>query len=156
MTDRDYQHSEPEKKVCWSCGVPKQISEFSWSQKKKRPTKTCLDCSYNKPNLLDPKLKPGRLVPNLIAIYEEVRLLMEQIHRASFEQLVREEWDEQAMRVIMRGLVIRAADGDREAAKLILDVRLKLKAQGDGSEEDVLNLAALLADDPLRVDESSA
>lgn len=144
----------PDTQVCIDCGERKQMSEFGWSKKRHRHTRRCVMCWKTTNPGSD--LKRDRLVPNLIAIYEEVRLLMEQIHKASFEQLVREEWDEQAMRAIMRGLVIRASDGDREAAKLILDVRLKLKAQGDGSEEDVINLAQLLASDPLNPDQSTA
>lgn len=140
--------------VCIDCGQDKPLSEFGWSKRKHAPTKRCIACWKTTNPGSD--MKRDRLVPSLIAIYEEVRGLMEQIHKASFEQLVREEWDEQAMRLIMRGLVIRASDGDREAAKLILDVRLKLRAQSDGSEDEGVNLAALLASDPIAPDPSSA
>lgn len=142
MAQLDTQH-------CSECGQEKPLGEFHWSKKRNRPTKRCIECSDTSP-------ERDRLVPSLIALYEELQPLMEQIRKATFEQLVREEWDETAMRQIMRGLVVRAAQGDRDSAKLILDVRLKLRQDGDGSEEENINLAALLASDPLTTGTDSA
>lgn len=139
---------------CIDCGTPKPLSEFGWSKKRQRPTKRCIEC-WGTTNP-DSVLKRDRLVPSLIPMYEELSLLMEQIHKASFEELVKSEWDEQAMRLIMRALVDRAANGDTKAIEIIINTRLKLKAQGDGSEEDIVNLAQLLASDPLGADPSTA
>lgn len=131
-----------ETQVCIICKRDKPLIEFGWSKRRRAPTKRCIAC-WTAPN------RDKGSIP-LLSIYAELMILMDNIRGAkTFEQLVKEEWDEHAMRLVMRGLLLRASEGDREAAKLILDVRLKLKAQGDGSEEDVLNLAQLLASDPL-------
>ena len=131
---------EAETQICADCGVPKPLSAFGWSKRKNRPTKRCIECWQ----------QPGRdrIVAPLVAIYAELEMLMAQIKKATFDEMVRSEWDEQALRLVMRALLDRAQAGDREAAKLIIDTRLKLKAQGEG-EDDTLNLAALLAEDPL-------
>lgn len=134
---------------CRVCLEAKPSSEFHWSRKRKRPTKTCINCSDTSP-------ERDKLVPNLISLYGELLPLMDQIRKATFEQLVREEWDEEAMRLILRGLVVRASQGDARAADLILQTRLKLRAEGDGSEEDIVNLAQLLAQDPLQKNTDTA
>jgi len=135
--------------TCVYCLVEKPLSEFGWSKKRNRHTKSCINCWDTSP-------ERDKLVPNLIILYAELMPLMDQIRKADFAQLVREEWDEQAMRLIMQGLVVRASQGDTRAAQLILDVRLKLRAEGDGSEDDINNLAALLATDPLQTGSDTA
>jgi hypothetical protein len=140
--------AEAATKTCIYCGKEKPLSEFGYSAKKRHHTKTCIACWVIP--------ERGKLVPNLVTLYAELLPLMDNIRKATFEQLVKEEWDEQAMRLIMQGLVTRASQGDARAAELILNVRLKLRAEGDGSEEDVLNLAQLLATDPLQVNKDTA
>lgn len=138
-----------ETAVCIYCLVEKPLSEFGWSKKRKRPTKSCLNCWDTSP-------ERDKLVPNLILLYAELMPLMDQIGKADFAQLVREEWDEQAMRLIMRGLTVRASQGDTRAADLILQVRLKLRAEGEGEDEDINTLAKLLATDPLQTGSDTA
>lgn len=148
---------EPDVKLCKSCGELKPLGEFYLSQRRVRRGHSgaaahslrCIACNHLAKER-DSGLNADILVPSLVALYEEILVLMENIGRASFEELVKSEWDEQAMRKIMQGLVIRAASGDSVAAKLIIDTRMRLRAEGDGSEEDIINLAQLLASDPLQ------
>lgn len=150
--------AKAELQWCVECEKEKPLSEFYISRKRDRKvTKVCKECgdTARSSSGKDP-LGRNVLVPSLIALYEELLPLMENIRKATFEELVRSEWDEEAMRLVMRGLIERAARGDANAAKLIIDVRLKLRAEGDGSEEDVINLAQLLASDPLADDQSTS
>lgn len=132
---------EPETATCQTCGREKPLTEFGWSKRKGKPTKRCISC-WQSPDL-------DRLVPSMVGIYFELEQLMTQIRKATFEEIIRSELDETALRLVLRGMVERANKGDSNAARVLIDVRLKLNQAGDGSEEETVNLAQLLAQDPL-------
>lgn len=149
--------AEAETQLCIRCQTVKELSEFWYSKKRRRHTRTCKACGDS--NRLRPDLRPLAKTHDykpIAAIYEELLPLMDTIRAATFEQLVKSEWTEDAMRLVMRALVQRATEGDTQAIKLIVEMRLKLRAEGDGSEEDIVNLAQLLAQDPLQTGTDTA
>jgi hypothetical protein len=128
---------ETVKIKCRACGVPKRPEEFGWSVKKRRPTKTCVEC-WTTPTTAR-TMRANETTEELLLYWTHIRGLMTEIAKAQKEALDEGlpvdrpiaalgdiwvgEMTEEAYRAIVQALIQKASNGDVNAAKLLLEER---------------------------------
>ena len=154
--------TEPVKLRCRSCQKIKFADEFGWSNKRNRPTRTCVSCWVVRSDQ-----QRSAATDELANYYAEIRSLMVTINeeRAAAAQTgeplsereVQSLGDiflgvltEDVYRDIVEALSRKAKTGDVNATKLLLEERARIL--GDTSKADVdESFASLFNIDPLSI-----